>query len=219
MLVGIHVEGNDWLIVRTLLARLLDRDEATIEVDRIDHPGMGWQAVIEQAPKTLKRFYAKFCALAVLGVDNDGNLDALAEGAAEDPRHPRHWRHEDRVDACRYCALYEVAEFTRRALTWIPTQPGATWPVCICVPVEIIESWLLAALAIASPGHGSLHAENEWRSGQKQAFYGRPEATREDVEVIALPLLRRLSAEQLQQLRGHSRSFDLFAEQALASQS
>jgi hypothetical protein len=80
--------------------------------------------------------------------------------------------------------------------------------------VEAIESWLLIARAVGSPGHGSLHAENERRSAQKLAFYDRP-PTREDVEQIALPTLRRLSAEQLDQVRSHSRSFDGFAKQVL----
>lgn len=217
MLFGIHVEGNDHLVVKTLLARLLDFDESAITVDHIDHPGMGWKAVLEQAPKALQRFYHKCCALAVLGMDNDGNRDLLADGLRQDPDHPRHWLHPQTPvtdqEACRYCKLTSIADRVRTELTYIPKKPGSTWPILICVPVEMIESWLLTAKALAQPGQGSLNAENKRRSTQKQALYGRPESTREDVETIALPLLRVLSHEQLRQIRSHSRSFDSFATQ------
>lgn len=214
MLVGIHVEGNDHLVVRTLLGKLLGCEEAAIEVDRLDLPGMGWQAVLEFVPKALKRFYAKCCSFAVLGVDDDGN--PAAEGGAEDPAHPRHWRHgEAPAPGCRRCELESAASRARPSLDWIPGKPGASWPIVICVPVEAMESWLLAARAIVEPGRGSLHAENEARIGQKFAFYGRPAATREDVEGIALPLLRSLTAEHLTHLRRHSHSFDDFAGQVI----
>jgi hypothetical protein len=212
MLVGIFVEGNDWLIVHTLLAKLLAYDERSIKVDRIDLPGLGWTSILEGAEKTLRRFYNKCCNLAVIGVDNDGNRNG-----EEDPNHPRHWLHTSSPhERCRQCALETLTERIRPALDWIPNKPGSSWPILICVPVEAVESWLLVAQAIARPGHGSLHAENEVRSAQKQAFYGRPLATREDVEDTALPLLRSLSPEQILRLRTNSRSFDLFAEQVLA---
>lgn len=213
MLVGIQVEGNDHLILTALLARLLGVDETQLEVDRLDHPGMGWKQVLEVVPKALKRFYGKCAALAVIGVDNDGDVD-LADASAEDRAHPRHWLHApSRVVACRQCQLEELVALARPQLDWITNKPGALWPVLVCVPVEAIESWIAIVQAILTPGRGSLRAEQERRSGQKLRLYGRPAATRADVDKVAVPAIRALSPDQLQRLRSHSRSFDAFAAQ------
>ena len=61
-----------------------------------------------------------------------------------------------------------------------------------------------------------MNAENEARAGQKSQLYGRPEATRDDVEKIAVALIRSLSDDQLERLRTHARSFDDFASQVKA---
>lgn len=217
MRIGIHVEGNDHLIVAVLLSKLLGVDEAKLEVDRVGSPGLGWSTVIELVPKVLRRFYGQCCMLAVLGVDNDGSRDVHREGIREDPRHPRHWLHEPgSVDGCRFCILSRAVERARPELNWIDNKPGNAWPVLIVVPVEAIESWLLIAQEIVSHGTGNLNAENMPRTGLKQAFYGRPAPTREDVETRALPTLRALTASHMQSMRQYSCSFSLFADQAEA---
>jgi hypothetical protein len=217
MLVGFHVEGYDYLVLKALLAKLLGLAESSISADP-DEPrvGMGWQQVLDTLPLALKRFYARCCALAVVGIDNDGNLDLVASGAAEDPARPRHWLHAGATEAkCRHCQVDGVIQRVRPELTWIPNKPGHAWPIVVCVPVEMIESWLLVARAITNNG-GSLHAERERRSGQKQRMYGRPEATREDVESVALPLIRALTPKSdVDTLRRHSKSFDAFAAAVL----
>jgi len=83
----------------------------------------------------------------------------------------------------------------------------------IAVPVESIEAWLLTTQAILVPGEGSLYAEQERRASYKLRLYGRPAATLEDVQSIALPMIRQLGRDHLQTLRDHSRSFSDFAEQ------
>jgi hypothetical protein len=54
-------------------------------------------------------------------------------------------------------------------------------------------------------GHGNQHVST--------TIDGRPAAIREDVEAIALPMIRQLDTGQLQTLRAHSRSFSNFADQ------
>lgn len=77
----------------------------------------------------------------------------------------------------------------------------------------MIEAWLLAPQAAVHGGSGSLHAEFEQRQDQKRRLYGKPEPTRQDVEVTALPLIRALQPNQIANLRAHSRSFAQFADQ------
>ncbi len=216
MLVGFHVEGWDYLILRAYLAKLLELPEDDLEPDRVDASGSGWQFVLTTLPKALRRFYQKCAQLAVIGLDNDGNEDVLARGVNEDPLHPRHWLHADRADKpaeCRFCQLQRCVEATRAGLNWIPNKPSQTWPVVIAVPVEAIESWLLCSQAIVDPGHGSLHAERERRLGQKQRLYGKPGAIRTDVENVALPLIRSMQAAQFETLETHCQSYALFANQ------
>lgn len=214
MLVGFHAKGHDHLILRALLAKLLELPEQTIDVDRVESGGIGWHQVIEMVPKSLHRFYGKCCAIVVIGVDNDGNEDLVASGLAEDPARPRHWLHPGRrVAGCRLCQIEQRVEATRPRLHWLPEKPGDSWPILVSVPVEMIESWLLIARAIAGSQGGSLHAENEARAGQKHRMYGRPEATQQDVEDVALTLIRSLSRDHLTRLRATSRSFAAFADQ------
>lgn len=217
LLVGFQVEGWDFLILGAYLAKLLNVSEDDIEADSIDSPGRGWQFVLENVAKSLRRFYGKCARAAVIGVDNDGNLDLLREGGPEDPKRPRHWLHSARgqeaLDMCRCCQLHRRVEAARPSLNWLPGKPGHSWPVLIAVPVEMIEAWLLTSLALVSPGQGSMYAENEPRRGQKHQFYGRPEPTRADVQGKALPLVRGMTPEHLSSLRSYSRSFDLFAAQ------
>ena len=214
MLVGFHVEGYDHLILKALVAKLLDLPEATIELDRVEASGMGWHQVLETLPKALLRFYGKCCAMVVVGVDNDGNQELAATGQSEDPARPRHWLHAGRqVAACRFCQIEQVVQATRPHLHWLPNKPGTTWPIIVSVPVEMIESWLLVARAVTGSPGGSARAEDERRAGQKLQMYGRPEATENDVGSVALPLIRLLSPTHITQLRTSSRSFATFADQ------
>jgi hypothetical protein len=215
LLVGFQVEGFDYLIIKALLAKLLGVAEDEIESDVIERDNRGWTAVREIAPKALKRFYAKCAQCAVLGVDNDGNVDLTRSGGLEDPRHPRHANHfGESVDDCRHCELERLVAQTRLELDWIPAKPGATWPVIISVPVEMVEAWVLTTRAIVQGNDAeSFHAEQLPRSVLKERLYGRPFATLFDLQRIALPLVRALSAEQIETLRAHSRSFSLFNDQ------
>ena len=82
----------------------------------------------------------------------------------------------------------------------------------ITVLVEKVEAWLLIAQATLDAGHGTLEAEQLPRSILKQRFYGKPFVTLEDVQKVALPILRETD---LSALRKYSRSFDDFARQVL----
>ena len=215
LLVGFHVEGFDYLILKSYLAKLLDIAEDEIEPDVIDRDNRGWIAVPEIAPKALKRFYAKCARCAILSVDNDGNVDLTRSGAAEDPRHPRHVNHlGEPTDNCRHCQLDQIVARTRPELNWIAAKPGATWPIIVAVPVEMVEAWVLTTRAIIEGNDApSFHAEQLPRSGLKQRLYGRPYAAMADVQRVALPLVRALSGEQIESLRSHSRSFEHFSSQ------
>ena len=213
--VGLLTEGHDHRILTVFLAKLLGIDEAEVIADVIDGPGHGWQYVERNVDSALRRFYGQCDQLAVLSMDNDGNIDLRATGDAEDLRHPRHWLHTAQLSSphCRWCVLKNLGEKTRIHLDWIAEKPGREWPILIAVPVESIEAWLLISQAILSHGKGSLHAEQENRSTFKSRFYGRPAATLQGVEVFALPLIRQLSLDQIQTLRRQSQSFDNFATQ------
>ena len=213
--VGLLTEGHDHLILHAYLARLLGVAEEELEPDVIDGTGHGWQFVERTIDRALHRFYGRCAQLAVLSMDNDGGIDIRSAGGQEDPRHPRHWLHADRglQQGCRWCLISEGAERTRPALNWVQGKPGNRWPIVIAVPVEAIEAWLLATRAILVPGSGSLHAEQEGRGPLKRRMYGRPGARREDVEQVALPLIRQLGDHQIQVLKAHSQSFSDFAAQ------
>jgi len=216
MLVGFHVEGWDYLVLRAYLAKSLDIPQAEISADWIDGPGRGWQFILAELPRALRRFYYECAQLVIIGIDNDGSEDVLKKGIQEDPKRPRHWLHtiSPQPDtSCRRCELFRIVEETRPTLNWQPKKPGQMWPIVIAVPVETIEAWLLVSQAIMHPGQGSLHAENESRSGQKQRFYGMPEATRDAVESIALPLIATMQAVHLARLGDHAKSFAEFVEQ------
>jgi hypothetical protein len=210
--VGLLAEGHDHFILSAYLVKLLSEE---IDADVIDGTGHGHDFVARNIDRALRRFYGKCVQLAIVAIDNDGNRNLHKEGGQEDPRRPRHWLHKEfgSVAGCRWCWIHERVEQTRLALNWIPNKPGAGWPILIVVPVEAIEAWLLTTQAILSPGDGSLHAEQEHRARYKTRFYGRPVATRDDVESKALPMIDRLGEDDLQVLRNHSRSFFDFAEQ------
>jgi hypothetical protein len=138
-------------------------------------------------------------------------VDLDRTGQPEDPKHSRHWNHSpSHSESCRYCLLKQLIERTRPELDWLSQKPGGLWPIVLAVPVEMIESWLLMARAIVTPGSGMLRAENSSRASQKHAFYGKPVPTKEDVEKVALPVIRQLTPLQLQTMATHSRSFALF---------
>jgi len=224
--VGLLAEGNDHLILIAYLAKLLGVPEDEIEPDVIDGTGHGWEFVAKTVDRALRRFYGRCSQLAILSMDNDGNLDILAQGGQEDPRYPRHWNHAGQSEhpGCRRCFLQAGAENVRPSLNWLPRKPADRWPILVAVPVEAIEAWLLTTRAILAHGTGSMYAEQELRSSLKQRMYGRPGASLNDVEEIALPLIRQLDPDQLLVLKAHSRSFadfaaqvDLHAEEVLSS--
>jgi len=207
VLAGFHAEGNDHLILHAFAAKLLGLGEDAIAVDFIDSPGRGWHFVLDFLPNALKRFYGKCAQFAVIGIDNDGNTDLDQTGLPEDPAHPRHDRHPgETLAACRRCQLAQLVDQLRAELHWVPKKPGATWPVLIAVPVEMIETWLLIV-------RGSPNIHRKPRSIQKQLLYGRPVATGDDVRNIAIPLVRGLTAAHIDNLRAVSPSFLDFHEQ------
>ncbi|HEY2170247.1 MAG TPA: hypothetical protein VGJ30_11525, partial [Candidatus Angelobacter sp.] len=209
---GFHVEGNDHIILHALVAKVLLLPEDEITVDFIDASGRGWQFVIELIPRALKRFYGQCAQFAVIGVDNDGNVDLDQAGIPEDPRHPRHNNHQGAGEAnCRYCMIAHAVSQIRPQLNWIQKKPGTTWPILIAVPVEMIETWLLILQRV--PGIQRKH-----RSIQKQMLYGKPVATRADVERVALPLVRSMTPETIDGLVQESASFRNFHDQIIAAQ-
>ena len=213
--VGLLTEGYDHLILCAYLAKLFDLPEGELEPDVIDGTGHGWHFVEKTIDRALRRFYGQCAQLAVVSVDNDGGLDLRSVGGDEDPRHPRHWLHANQGPrpGCRWCSLHAGIEKTRPALNWLPGKPGDRWPIVIAVPVESIEAWLLTTRAILLPGSGPLYVEQEGRGPLKRRMYGRPGARREDVDQMALPLIRQLTGDQIQVLKDHSRSFSDFATQ------
>ena len=207
MLAGFHVEGNDHLILRALVAKVLLLPEDEIQVDFIDAPGRGWEFILKFIPKALKRFYSQCAQFAVIGIDNDGDIDLDEAAISEDPRHPRHENHHGAtVAGCRHCLIEEAITQIRPQLNWIPKKPGATWPTLVAVPVEMIETWLLIL-------REDLGVQRRRRSIQKQRLYGKPVATRTDVLNVALPLVRSMTPDDLNGLAQKSPSFRHFHDQ------
>ncbi len=213
--VGFLTEGHDYLILHAYLAKLLEVAEDEILAESKEGSDHGRDFVLANIDETLTRYYGMCMQLVIVSMDNDGNLDMRATGDSEDPNRPRHWRHEGvlRPEACGWCFIHQQVERTRQALTWIPAKPANTWPIVIAVAVETIEAWLLTTQAIVEHGKGSLHAEQQPRKGMKHRLYGKPAASRKDVERIALPLVRKLDQEGLGRFQAHSRSFLAFADQ------
>ncbi len=213
ILVGFHVEGWDHLLLHSFVAVLLGVPKDEIEPDWIDVPGRGWDFVLQNLSTAIRRFYYKCAALAVIGIDNDGNEDLTHTGRQEDPGHPRHWNHSSPQEACRFCQIESAVAAARASLTPLSQQPPETWPVVVAVPVEAIEAWILELLAIVDPVRGLARAEDRRRSAYKMCLYGKPGAPRDDVERVALPLISSATPAQLEMLRSRSRSFKGFAEQ------
>ncbi|MGA2336819.1 MAG: hypothetical protein WA383_09140 [Terriglobales bacterium] len=212
ILAGFHVEGNDHLILHALVAKVLSIPEAHISVDFIDAPGRGWKFVLEFIPKALKRFYGQCAQFAVIGIDNDGNVDLDQAAVNEDPHHPRHDNHPGATNAiCRYCMIAQAVAGVRPQLNWIQKKPGFTWPILIAVPVEMIETWLLTL-------QGKQGVHRRPRSVLKQLLYGKPVATRDDVTNVALPLVRAMTAVDLANLTQASASFRNFHDQIVGAQ-
>lgn len=211
ILVGFHVEGNDHIILHALIAKMLGLAKEDITIDFIDASGRGWQFVLELIPRALKRFYSQCAQFAVIGVDNDGNLDLDRTGVPEDPHHPRHDNHPEQVlEECRFCKISQIISNIRPQLNWIQKKPGHHWPILVAVPVEMIETWLLLL-------RGTQGIQRKPRSVQKQMLYGRPAATRADVEEIALPLVDAINAETIAMLAQESNSFRNFLDQVTAA--
>lgn len=64
---------------------------------------------------------------------------------------------------------------------------------------------------------GQQSVQRKPRSGQKQQLYGKPVATRADVNNIALPLVRSMTAESIAALAQTSPSFRNFHDQIAAT--
>ena len=212
--VGLLTEGHDHLILRAYLARLLNVPDGEIEADYPDGTGHGHEYVAVGIDRALRRFYGGCTNWPSFRWTTTVTLISAPKEAGR-PTRPRHWLHRDAgpLDRCRWCFIHNQVEETRPALNWIPFKHGARWPIVIAVPVESIEAWLLTTQAILVTGTGSLYAEQERRAAYKMRLYGRPAATLEDVQTIALPMIRQLEADQLQTLRDNSRSFSDFADQ------
>lgn len=213
MLVGFHVEGWDHLVFHALLAALLGVPPDEIEADWIDATGRGWDFVLRNVGLAIQRFYYRGAALAVVGIDNDGNVDLIHQGTQEDPKRPRHWNHGAPRPDCRTCQVEAVVADERARLSAVHDRAPGTWPIVIGVPVEAVEAWLLELTAIVDPSRGLVRAEDRLRSRYKDQLYGRPGAARADVERVALPLIAAATPAQLAELRHRGRSFDSFARQ------
>jgi len=210
ILAGFHVEGHDHLILRAFVSKVLPLPEDDIQVDFIDAPGRGWHFILEVIPKALKRFYGRCAQFAVIGIDNDGDVDLDEASVNEDPRHPRHENHSGAtVGDCRYCTIAETVAQIRPQLNWIGRKPGENWPILIAVPVEMIETWLLIL-------KGEPNMQRRRRSIQKQRLYGKPVVTMADVMGIALPLVRSRTDADLETLSQISASFSHFYNQIVA---
>ncbi len=215
IVVGFHVEGNDYLILKSFVARVANLVEADIVSDFCPASSRGWQAIVETIPAAIRRFYSRCAQFAVIGIDNDGNDDLSHSGKQEDAHRPRHWNHSNSNVDCRFCKLQALVIKERARLVPLPQKPPVTWPVFIAVPVETIEAWILELQAIVDPQKGIALAENRDRAKFKSMLYGMPTATQERIERIALPLIRNATSEQLNLLAQRCRSFDLFANQVL----
>jgi len=213
-LIGFHVEGTDVYILKCLLARLLQIDEEEVQTDVLEARSGGQGDLIATIPKALHRFYGKCARAAIIGMDNDGDVNLERTDASEAPKHPRHWNHPNTEHAdCRYCQMVSRADSQLPKLNWIPSKTSGAWPVVITVSVEAIEAWLLIALDCVEPGRGARNAERLPKSILKQRFYGKPFVTKQDVLKIALPLLRKAD---ISVLRNYSKSFDDFANQVIS---
>lgn len=206
--IGFHLEGRtDDAVLHVLVARLLGvaRDDIQVELNEVRARGIG--QLFASLPKAIQKFWFLEAAAVVVGVDNDGE-DIVGE---EDPRHPRHWCHDEPTERCRYCRSLEA---TQRALGLLPRAEDdavRAWPVVISVPVEALEAWLLEeAQTVGRRPHRP--AEALPHSQLKVRLYGRPFATLEDIERVAIPIAERADLDSLRQ---RSRSFALFADKVL----
>src|SRR6185437_11008689 len=210
ILVGFHVEGWDHLILRSFVAVLIGVSEDEIVPDWIDVPGQGWELVLLTLEGAIQRFYQQCAQFAVIGIDNDGNEDLVHTGAQEDRARPRHWNHDARHSACRFCEVEALVARARERLTPLSQKPPETWPVLIALPVEMVEAWVLELQAIVDPARGVARAEDRPHGELKRRLYGKPAAPKQDVERVALPLIRAASPAQIGELRRRSKSFDGF---------
>ncbi|AUX20254.1 uncharacterized protein SOCEGT47_007200 [Sorangium cellulosum] len=234
-------EGWQWVFQRRKLPRLmgefgdvkpydpslLNKARRGIGVDA-SAPNVRMARAVARAISSVGYYHLEVSELKSLGsgqpterIDYYGGRlpDFLAftrTGAQEDASRPRHWNHastHERQERCRFCRLNALITEARSTLSALPQKPPQTWPILIALPVETIEAWLLELQAIVSPPRGLARAEARGRARLKEMLYGKPAATRSDVENIALPLIRSATPTQLGQLRERSKSFALFADQ------
>ena len=204
--IGFHLEGRtDDSVLHVLVARLLEVDPECIRVELNEVRTGGIGQLLASLPKAIQKFWFRGARAVVVGMDNDGE-HIIGE---EDPRHPRHWLHEAPCDHCRYCRCLRE---TQRALGLLPSDQAdevRQWPVIISVPVEAMEAWLLEEAQIVGRRHYR-PAEALPHSQLKTKLYGRPFATKDDIEQIAIPIAE---GADLDSLRQRSHSFALFADE------
>jgi hypothetical protein len=211
--VGLFCESRtDCLILKVLLRRIFEGQTGEIEALEVFTRGGAFHDFARALPNFLHKFYKHCIRLVVACADNDGKVDLTQPNSPpEDPKHPRHTRHVgNREGKCRYCILEERVKDTTPNLRYIESKDGTLWPVIVTVPVEAIESWLVTARALVTPGAKVFRGE-DLPSGQrlKMEFYGKPFVTTPDVESKALPLLND-PALSLDDLARYSPSFGLF---------
>jgi hypothetical protein len=168
--------GYDMQVYRALLSMVLQQ-----EVELWNDHGYrfsGWKSVLRLAPLFLKDAAGHGIQRALLAIDNDGGSTRRLE---HEPGHISSHQARDKEDGCAECLLTES----------IP----AAWKhsplrCCIAVPVQTLETWLLAA-----KGHPFKESSPERRYARrvlKKDFFGDAylpdtERLRKALEALNLP--------------------------------
>jgi hypothetical protein len=159
MLVAIASENDD--LDGAVYERLVERCLGT-SIIRWDNPMRfgGHRTVIKNIGLFLDRAWSAGVRHVVIARDNDGSAQ---KGPEHEPEHDQAGQAED-PDGCRVCEISAaIPDFWR--------QQGGK--ICIGVPVQILETWLLVA-----EGRRSLQPTPEQcfgysRSDVKKALFGR----------------------------------------------
>jgi hypothetical protein len=187
-------DAVDAEVYRVLLSRLLGTDVHRWQTD-IRFDGGGFRRVHNLAPTFLALAASHGITRALVAIDNDGGSQRCPEHVAS---------HEPARDggdetACRICWLSQrVPDAWKKA----PHQ------ACVVVPVQTLETWLLAL-----KGHdfeGKPPEKTYDRPALKKKFYGRPIPPSQRCTELALQQLQRPDALDILRQRP---SFQHFAEQ------
>jgi len=192
--VAIATENLDYdgEIYRHLLARLLGRDIsrwAPLSPVRFT----GWRMVRDQAPAYLELAYRGGVRHSLVAIDNDG-------GRRRAPEHEG--AHDISVqaadpDGCRVCLLLHALSGT-----WA----DGSGCKCIVVPVQAMETWLLALRGFAFP-EGSPEERFD-RRALKRDFFGKPTPPEAERTRLALKELERPDAIGVLRRRRSFRHFE-----------